>query len=307
MGMQFSLGWPNPHHPLNPEFASPDFVGNFARAAEESGFGAIYFTEHPIPSNKWLEAGGHDAIDPFIGLAFAAAVTTTLRLLTNLTVLPYRNPFALAKTVTALDRLSAGRVILGVGTGYLKPEYFALGVDFDERNDLFDESLEVCRQTWTGETVNYEGRHFSARNVSAWPTPVQDPVPVWIGGNSKLSRRRVAERAQGWMPMPNPPSVAGARRSAVLETLEDLADMVSYMQDHADSVGRKESLDIMYMSFEGGVPGEAGWDAERHIAEIRDQANLGVTWQAVNAVGAEPAEVLDMVRSYGDRVISTLR
>jgi hypothetical protein len=107
--------------------------------------------------------------------------------------------------------------------------------------------------------------------------------------------------------MPNPPSVAGARRSAVLETLEDLADMISYMQDHADSVGRKESLDIMYMSFEGGVPGEAGWDAERHLTDIRAQANLGVTWQAVNAVGADPAEVLDMVRSYGDRVISTLR
>jgi probable F420-dependent oxidoreductase len=257
-----------------------------------------------MPSDRWLAAGGHDALDPFVGLAFAAAATRTLRLLTNLTVLPYRNPFLLAKSVASLDRLSGGRIILGVGTGYLKPEYFALGVNFEERNELFDESLDVCRQAWTADSVSFEGLHFSARNCSAWPAPLQDPVPVWIGGNSKLSRRRVAERAQGWMPMPNPPDVASARRSAVLETLDDLATMISYLTDHAATVGRREPIDIMYMSFEGGIPGEAGWDADRHLADVRAQAGLGVTWQAVNSVGGDPDAVLRMVRDYGDRVIA---
>jgi len=303
--MEFSLGYPN-HHPLNLEFVSPDFVAELARVAEESGFGALYLTEHPMPSDRWLAAGGHDALDPFIGLAFAAAATTRLRLLTNLTVLPYRNPFVLAKTVSTLDRLSGGRVILGVGTGYLKPEYFALGVDFDERNDLFDESIDACRQTWTGASVTFEGRHFSARGCTAWPPPVQDPVPIWIGGNSKLTRRRVAEKAQGWMPMPNPPAFATARRSAVLETLEQLEEMLTYLRGHAASVGRSASIDIMYMSFEGGIPGEAGWDADRHLADLDAQAALGVNWQAVNAVGDTPAEVFAMVRSYGERVISAI-
>jgi probable F420-dependent oxidoreductase len=267
----------------------------------------VYLTEHPIPSDKWLAAGGHDALDPFVGLSFVAAASSTLRLLTNLTVLPYRNPFLLAKTAATLDRLSGGRLILGVGTGYLKPEYFAMGVDFEERNELFDESLEVCRRTWSGKSITYEGRHFNARNNTALPTPSQDPVPVWIGGNSKLSRRRVAERAQGWMPMPNPPALAGARRSAVLETLADLEAMLAYLHDHAAQVGRTEPIDVMYMSFEGGVPGEDDWHRAAHVADVRAQADLGVTWQAVNAIGSSRAEVLDMVRDYGDSVISVLR
>jgi probable F420-dependent oxidoreductase len=305
--MQFSIGFPLPHHPLNPDFVTPDFVAEFAQTAEASGFSGVYLTEHPIPSDRWLAAGGHDALDPFIGLSFLAAASTSLRLLTNLTVLPYRNPFLLAKTVATLDRLSGGRVTLGVGTGYLKPEYFAMGVDFDERNDLFDESLEVCRLAWSGESVSYDGRHFSARGNTALPTPLQQTVPVWIGGNSKLSRRRVAEKAQGWMPMPNPASVAGARRSAVLETLDDLEGMLGYLRDHAAQVGRREPIDVMYMSFEGGVPGEPDWNRDAHVADVRAQADLGVTWQAVNAVGDARADVLAMVRDYGDTVIAKLR
>jgi probable F420-dependent oxidoreductase len=305
--MQFVIGFPNPHHPLDPAFVTPEFISDFARVAEESGFSGVFLTEHPMPTDKWLAAGGHDALDPFVGLAFMGASSTTLRLLTNLTVLPYRNPFLLAKTVATLDRLSGGRLTLGVGTGYLKGEYFALGVDFEERNELFDEALEVCRRTWTGQSVTYDGKHFSARGNTALPTPLQDPVPVWIGGNSKLSLRRVAERAQGWMPMPNPASAAAARRSAVLENLDDLDRLLGYLRSHAESVGRTEPIDIMFMSFEGGIPGEKGWDHKAHIADVQAQANLGVNWQAVNAVGATPAEVLDMVRSYADTVISALR
>jgi alkanesulfonate monooxygenase SsuD/methylene tetrahydromethanopterin reductase-like flavin-dependent oxidoreductase (luciferase family) len=180
-------------------------------------------------------------------------------------------------------------------------------VDFDERNLLFDESLEVCRRTWTGQSVTYEGRHFNARNNTALPTPLQDPVPVWIGGNSKLSLRRVAEKAQGWMPMPNPREFAATRRSAVLETLDDLQGLLDYLHAHADSVGRTEPIDVMYMSFEGGVPGEEDWDHEAHLADVRAQADLGVTWQAVNAVGSSPSDVLDMIRSYADLVIAPLR
>jgi probable F420-dependent oxidoreductase len=305
--MQFVIGFPLPHHPLDVEVVTPEFVAEFAQVAEASGFSGVYLTEHPIPGDKWLAAGGHDALDPFVGLAFLGAASQELKLLTNLTVLPYRNPFLLAKTVATLDRLSGGRLILGVGTGYLKPEYFAMGVDFEERNELFDESLEVCRRVWTGQSVTYEGRHFNARNNTALPTPLQDPVPVWIGGNSKLSRRRVAERAQGWMPMPNPEAFASTRRSAVLETLADLEGMLAYMYDHARQVGRTEPIDVMYMSFEGGVPGEDDWDRAAHIADVRAQAGLGVNWQAVNAVGSGPADILAMVRDYGDTVISALR
>jgi probable F420-dependent oxidoreductase len=304
--MQFSIGFPLPNHPLDPTFITAEFLGEFARTAEAAGFSAIYFTEHPMPSDRWLQTGGHDALDPFVALGFAAMATTRLRLLTNLTVVPYRNPFLLAKTVATLDRLSGGRVTLGVGTGYLKPEYFALGVDFETRNAAFDESLEVLRLTWSGESVTYDGDGFSARANTALPTPVQDPLPIWIGGNSKLTLRRVATKAQGWMPMPNPRAYAAARRSAALETLEDLAELLGYLRAHADAAGRTAPIDVMYMTFDGGDITDDGFGLDEHLAALHAQADLGVTWNAVNASGSTRAEVLEMVKAYGRDVVAVM-
>ena len=133
--MKFSLGYPLAHHPIDDAFTTPQFMAEFARLAEECGYHSVNVTEHPIPGDKWLGAGGHHALDPFVALAFAAGATERIGLLTNITVVPYRNPFLLAKAVASLDRVAAGRFTLGVGTGYLKPEYFAVGVDFEERND----------------------------------------------------------------------------------------------------------------------------------------------------------------------------
>lgn len=302
--MQFSIGYPLPHDPVDDAFTSPEFMAEFACAAEECGYGSVNVTEHPIPGDRWLAAGGHHALDPFVALAFAAGATTRIRLLTNITVVPYRNPFLLAKAVASLDRVSGGRLTLGIGTGYLKPEYFALGVDFDERNALFDESIEVCRLVWSGASVTYDGRHFSARDNSAHPTPVQDPVPIWIGGNSKLTRRRVARWAQGWMPMPNPPAFASTRRSAVLESIDDLAAMLDGLRTQAREHGRPEPLDVMYMAADGGLPGGPEWDASRHLAEVRAQADLGVTWQQLTAIGDTPDAVITMLRRYADEVVT---
>ena len=172
-------------------------VGEMAALAEAAGFDGISFTEHPAPGANWLTHGGHQTLDPFIALAFAAAATERLRLLTYLSVVPYRNPLLLAKSAASLDRLSNGRFTLGIGTGYHKTEFFALGVDFDERNDVFDEALDVLPRAWSGEPFSYAGRHFEARNVVQRPRPTQQPIPIWIGGNSQRSRRRVAASARG--------------------------------------------------------------------------------------------------------------
>src|SRR5271168_978420 len=173
-------------------------VGELAVVAENAGWDGFSFTEHPAPGLRWLETGGHQTLDPFVALGYVAAVTSRLRLLTYLSVLPYRNPMLLAKAAASVDILSGGRFILGAGTGYAKAEFFALGVDFEERNALFDEALDVLPLAWSARPFSYEGRHFSARDVIAKPRPAQDPIPVWIGGNSRLTIRRVAERAQGW-------------------------------------------------------------------------------------------------------------
>jgi probable F420-dependent oxidoreductase len=302
--MKFSVGYPLAHGPQDDGFMTAEFLAEFARVAEECGYHSVNVTEHPIPGNKFMAAGGHHAPDPFVTLAFAAGVTTSIGLLTNLTVVPYRNPFLLAKAAATLDRVSNGRLTLGVGTGYLKPEFFALGVDFDERNDLFDESLAVCRMVWTGGPVAHEGRHFSARDNSALPTPVQDPLPIWIGGNAQRSRQRVADVGQGWMPMPNPPEFASTRRSALLETREDFVRMLADLDDRRTAAGRTDALDVMFMAFDPSQPGSDAWSPSAHCDEVRANADAGATWHQFTPVGADARAVLDVVRRYADDVVS---
>ncbi len=108
-----------------------------ASAAEKAGFHGFCLSEHPAPSAGWLASGGHQSLDPFVALGFVVAVTTRLRLHTNLSVAPYRNPFLLAKAAATVDKVSDGRIVLGLGTGYMRSEFFALGVDIEERNTLF--------------------------------------------------------------------------------------------------------------------------------------------------------------------------
>lgn len=303
--MKFAYGFPFMQCPPNPEFLSAGAITQLSQAAEQAGFSAAFFTEHPIPPEKWRQSGGHDALDPFVGLSFCAAATRQLSLLTNLTVLPYRNPLLLAKTVASLDALSGGRVILGAGCGYLKGEYKALGVDFEERNDLFDESIEVLRLAWRGEPFSYEGRHFSVRDSTSQPTPARIP-PVWLGGNSKLTRRRVAQWGQGWMPMPNPRALGDRRRSAHLDNNQDLADMLTYLSEQLERQGRSDPVDVIYMTFEGGTPGSPGFSLQEHLDSILELERLGVTWLVANGGGQTLGEAVEQTLSYGQDVISAI-
>ncbi len=180
--MRFIITHPMHSHPYHPELASGAGVAAVAAAAERAGFHGFGFTDHPAPSQRWLEAGGHDSLDPFVALGFAAAQTTSLRLIPNIVVLPYRNPFVVAKSAATLDLLSGGRFILAVGVGYLKREFAALGVDHSERAELFDEALQVIRAVWTSADISFEGRHFSARGITAHPRPGQQSLPAHLGG-----------------------------------------------------------------------------------------------------------------------------
>src|ERR1700744_6612240 len=124
--MYFTITHPMHSHPYNPEFLRGGGIGKGAAATEAAGIHGFGFTAHPTPSQRWLEAGGHDALDPFVALGLAAAPTPPLRLIPNIVVLPYRNPFVVAKSGATLDLLSGGRFTLAVGVGYLKREFAAL-------------------------------------------------------------------------------------------------------------------------------------------------------------------------------------
>ena len=271
-------------------------VVTVARAVEAAGWDGLAFTEHPAPGYRWLtEGGGHQTLDPFVALGAAAAVTERIKLLTYLAVVPYRNPLLLAKAAATVDMISNGRFILGMGTGYLKGEFFALGVDFDERNALFDEALDVMPLHWSGERFSYEGKHFNARDLIARPSPKAGTIPIWIGGNAKITRRRVAARAQGWMPMSGPPEMATTTRTAHLSGLDDIGAAIRELKDMAGD--RADQLDVMVLYSDDSIL-KTGAEVERHRDTLGRIAEIGATWVSFAWDFSTQVETLDFVDGF---------
>jgi probable F420-dependent oxidoreductase len=294
-----------------PEVAGTEFdmldagpVGELAAAAEKAGFGGFAFTEHPAPSAKWLATGGHSTLDPFVALGHVAALTTRLKLLTYLTVVPYRNPMLLAKAAATVDILSGGRFILGVGTGYLKGEFRSLGVDFDERNELFDEALDVLALHWAGEPFSYQGRHFQARDVIARPRPPQGSIPIWIGGNSRLTRRRVAERAQGWMPMTGPPDLFATTRTPALADGADLGPLIAALRTAAGERGAALDVTVAYTDRTIAGTGHGAGEVERHREAFGQLAAAGVTWIVIPGATRSRTTSLEFLDRFGQVYIA---
>ena len=276
------------------------------QAAEQAGFDGLGFTDHPAPTQRWLEAGGHDALDPFAALAFCAAVTDRIRLMPNIIVLPYRNPFTVAKSIATVDVLSGGRFTLATAAGYLRSEYEALGVDFDERNELFDEALEVMKGIWSTDDFVYRGRHFNATGQTANPKPAQRPhPPIWIGGNSQLARQRVARYAQGWTPFPAKGRVARTTKTPPLESLADLSRLLDDLWRRVEEAGRQRNeIDIHFVCNAGGSPASADFDAIAHREGLEELAQLGVTWVGVGVTGQSIDAAIEALDRYGDRIIA---
>jgi probable F420-dependent oxidoreductase len=276
-----------------------------ARAVEAAGWDGVAFTEHPAPGYRWLaEGGGHQTLDPFVALGAAAAVTERIKLLTYLAVLPYRNPLLLAKAAASVDMISKGRFVLGLGTGYLKTEFFALGATFDERNELFQEALEVLPLHWSGEKFSYHGKHFDARDVIARPSPKAGTIPIWIGGNSKITRRRVAARAQGWMPMGGPPEMATTTRTPHLSGVDDVGAAIRELKEMAGD--RADQIDVMVLYTDDSIL-KTGSDVERHRDMLGRFAEVGATWMAFSWDFSTQAQTLDFVEGFATSYLGNHR
>ena len=276
-------------------------VAELAAAAESAGWDGFAFTEHPVPGARWLAAGGHQTLDPFVALGHAAATTRHLRLLTYLAVAPYRNPFLLAKAAATVDLLSNGRFVLGLGTGYLKAEFHALGVDFDERNALFDEALEVLPLHWSGETFSYRGRHFDARDVIGRPRPVQNPIPIWIGGNSTLTLQRVAERAQGWMPLTSHVDISATTRTPRIGSSDELAERIGALRSRTGA--RSAPVDIA-VAYTDPTIADVDADIARHRHALSALAETGATWLIVPGPPGRYPATKDFIETFAKRYIN---
>jgi len=195
-------------------FANPQLMAHLAQAAERFGFESIWTVEHvvipqdyqsPYPYSPSGKIPGSEDVpipDPLLPLAYAAAITKTLRLGTGVMILPQRHPLYVAKEVATLDVLSNGRVILGIGSGWLKEEFDSLGLDFHQRGARTDEAIKSLRALWSPEAASsFHGKHFSFGPVKCFPKPIQkDGVPIVIGGHSRAAAKRAGRYGNGFFP-----------------------------------------------------------------------------------------------------------
>jgi probable F420-dependent oxidoreductase len=272
--------------------ASPDELMTCALAIEEAGFDACYVTDHPFPSRRWLTTGGHETLDPFVALSFAAAATRRLRLHTNCLIPAYRNPYVTAKAVATLDACSRGRVVLGVAVGYLEPEFDALGVPFRERARLLDEALWAMKAAWAGEVAD---------NIVT-PRCVQLPhPPIWVGGNSAAAIRRAITHGSGWSPFPATPRTAAAVDTAAIGDAAALAAAIARLRELAQHAGRTDPLDVCFTPFSHPAHTDTV-DPGAFVAEAHELARIGVTWLAFHLPAPGVAAFCDNVAEFGAAV-----
>jgi len=174
-------------------YSDPRNVVRLAQTAESAGWESLLVWDHL--GFVW----GPPAADPWVTLAAVAASTTKLLIGTGITPVPRRRPHVLAHEVATLDILSGGRVIFGAGLGGVPSEFTAFGEEEAPRTraEKLDEGLDLLRKLWSGERVDHRGRHYEVHDVAIAPPPVQQPLPIWIGGNSTRARTRAA-RFDGW-------------------------------------------------------------------------------------------------------------
>jgi len=184
------------------QLSQPAALAAAARAAEAAGFDSLWAGEHVVLPDPQVPpspmAPQEPTLDPLFALTWAAAHTSTVRLVTGIVILPQRNPVVLAKEVASLDVLSGGRVTLGVGAGYLEPEFRAIGANYAKRGAVTDEYIDAMRSLWHDLQPAYHGRFVNFAGIDAYPRPVQRRLPLVIGGHTPAGYRRAIARGHGW-------------------------------------------------------------------------------------------------------------
>jgi probable F420-dependent oxidoreductase len=307
--MRVSLGLPVDRVDTGAELVSGAAVAELASTWERIGANAAYVTDHPAPDRRWLAAGGHHALEPTVALAFAAAATRTLLLHTHVYVLGYRNPFLAAKALASVDVLSGGRLVLGVAPGYLRPEFDALGADFDRRVERLDEALELLPRIWSGEVIADAGDGWRAREVEVRPSPAHRPhPPMWIGGNSVAAMRRAVRHGQGWAPFPTPDGMERAVRTAAIASVDDLRDRLRRLATIVEEEGRSEPLTVCFTPVSlGGYLADPDAGLAPLVEEVEQLAAMGVDWVSLAVPGLRRAEVAERAEELMQAVRSIPR
>jgi probable F420-dependent oxidoreductase len=302
--MKFGLNVPLSNvHPAG-DFQTPEAMAEIVAALEKSRARAGHMTDHPVPDAHWLhhDPAGHDALDPFTALAFVAASTRRLLVQTSIVVLPYRNPFLTAKAAATLHVLSGGRLILGVGAGYQKGEFDALGVRFHQRGALSDEALETIRLAWAGGAVVKQGLHFDAKGNEPRPAlPV--PPPIWVGGGADKAVERAARWGDGWAPFLTRPTNDPQIDRSAIRSFAELGEKIGRLREMREAFGKPAACDVA-VAPPFFPKDRSRAEVEQYCEKLAELEALGVTW--LTAVIRQPtrAAYLDTLAWYSDEVMA---
>jgi probable F420-dependent oxidoreductase len=287
------------------EFQSWEALREMALAIEQAGIDACFVTDHPAPTVEWRNSPeGHDALDPFGALSFVAAATSRLKVHANVVILPYRNPFIVAKAATTLQVLSGGRFVMGVAVGYVREEFEAVGVDPGRRGALANEVLDTLRLIWNGEPVTKRGTSFNAVNVQPRPIPKFSP-PIWIGGGSDKAVSRAALYGDGWAPFFGWPGASSAIAESALTSMQELQDKISRLHELRAKTGRSGNFDVILAARHRLKPGTRE-EADKYIESVKAMADVGVTWTTAQIRGRDRGTYLERVQWFGEEVVSRL-
>jgi probable F420-dependent oxidoreductase len=285
-------------------FGYPEPLTHLARTAEEVGIESIWTVEHVVipvgyeskypydPSGKIPGPENVPIPDPILPLAFAAAVTKKLRLATGILILPQRHPIYVAKEVATLDVLSGGRAILGIGVGWLREEFQALGLRFEDRAARTRESVQAIRSLWGDTPEPFEGRFFRWPALESNPKPVQKPgVPIVVGGHTEIAARRAARYGDGFFPA----TTFEERTSGAVRDYGKLRALFAVLREECGRVGRKPT-DVEVSTGAGRID----------LDTVRALEDLGVSRIVTGPPGFDNEAVTKGLHDLGDRVIARL-
>jgi probable F420-dependent oxidoreductase len=306
--------------PTRGETAGADALATLVGKGEGWGFDSVMIADHVVfpasfdskyPYTVTGAFPGHgDALEQLTLMTFVAARTERLRLVTSVMVLPQRHPVLTAKTLATIDVLSGGRVTVGVGVGWLKEEFEALGVDhFDRRGAATNEYLEVLKKLWTEDPASHAGDFCRFENVHCLPHPVQKPhPPIWIGGHSRAALRRTARYGDGWHPV-------GALAAVPLGP-EKMRAKLDELKRLTEAEGRDfAAITISYKAplYDAGAPppGEArkrfSGRPEEIADDIRAAAALGISELIFDFRAETLEESLDRMERFATEVMPLTR
>ncbi len=293
---------------------APAVVKEWSLAAEANGFGGIGFTDHPAPSGRWVDSGGEGVCDPFSALGFCAAVTADIRLFTYVLVPAYRNPFLTAQQITTLDHLSGGRLTLGMGTGYLRSEFKALGVDPAGRVAAFEESMALMARAWEGGDIAEVTPLLEARDTRVLPRVAQRPhPPVWLHANGRWGTEWVAKHAQGWLGILTTDRLVGTIHTMAMPDVPALTGRLDHLREACDRNGR--TFDALDVGLGGAIPmldvrrtaaDDPRYDPDEMLRRVAELEALGVNWLFVTCCGDDPRAAVESVQAFGESVLAKL-